>query len=42
METLLNVVGLIEQHESDLPHSADYEQVREVLERANGQIVPLS
>jgi L,D-transpeptidase ErfK/SrfK len=41
METLLNVVGLIEQHESDLPHSADYEQVREVLERANGQIVPL-
>ncbi|MDQ7732464.1 L,D-transpeptidase family protein [Halomonas sp. SpR1] len=42
MDTLLNVVGLIEQHESGSTHSANYEQVREVLERANGQIVPLS
>lgn len=42
MDTLLNVVGLIEQHESGNAHSADYQQVREVLERANGQIVPLS
>lgn len=42
MDTLLNVVGLIEQHESGNAQNADYEQVREVLERANGQIVPLS
>ena len=42
MDTLLNVVGLIEEHEGDNTHSANYEQVREVLERANGQIVPLS
>lgn len=42
MDTLLNVVGLIEQHESGNAHSAGYEQVREVLEQANGQIVPLS
>ncbi|GEN28335.1 hypothetical protein HVA01_19810 [Halovibrio variabilis] len=42
MDTLLNVVGLIEQHESGNAHSADYQQVREVLERANGQIVPRS
>lgn len=42
MDTLLNVVGLMEEHEGDNTHSANYEQVREVLERANGQIVPLS
>ncbi|BBI49397.1 hypothetical protein HORIV_18180 [Vreelandella olivaria] len=42
MDSLLNVVGLIEEHEGDNTHSANYEQVREVLERANGQIVPLS
>ena len=42
MDTLLNVVGLIEQHEGGNAQSANYEQVREVLERANGQIVPLS
>lgn len=42
MDTLLNVVGLIEAHKSSSPQSADYEQVREVLERANGQIVPLT
>ena len=41
MDTLLDVVGLIEHHEGG-PSSADYEQVREVLERANGQIVPLT
>ena len=41
METLLDVVGLIEQHEGGTG-SADYDQVREVLERANGQIVPLT
>lgn len=42
MDTLLNVVGLIERDENGSSQSADYEQVREVLERANGQIVPLS
>ncbi|MBR9903122.1 MAG: L,D-transpeptidase family protein [Gammaproteobacteria bacterium] len=42
MDMLLNVVGLIEQHEGGNSSSVDYEQVREVLEQANGQIVPLS
>lgn len=42
MDMLLNVVGLIEQHEGDNSSGVDYEQVREVLEQANGQIVPLS
>ena len=42
METLLNVVGLIEQHEGSNSPSVDYEQVSEILEQANGQIVPLS
>ncbi|MBT2773207.1 L,D-transpeptidase family protein [Halomonas sp. ISL-60] len=42
MDTLLNVVGLIEQHEGGHSSSVNYEQVREVLEQANGQIVPLS
>lgn len=41
MDTLLNVVGLIEHHEGGNPSSVDYEQVREVLEQANGQIVPI-
>lgn len=41
MDTLLDVVGIIERHEGG-PNSADYQQVREVLERANGQIVPLT
>lgn len=39
METLLNVVSLLEEHKEA---SVDYEQVRNVLEEANGQIVPLS
>ncbi|MDN6322659.1 MAG: L,D-transpeptidase family protein, partial [Halomonas sp.] len=42
MDMLLNVVGLIEQHEGDNSTGVDYEQVREVLEQANGQIVPLT
>ncbi|MEA2118090.1 L,D-transpeptidase family protein [Halovibrio sp. HP20-50] len=42
MDTLLNVISLIEQHENGSAQSANYEQVREVLERANGQIVPLT
>lgn len=42
MQTLLNVVGLIEQYEGGNPRSVDYEQVREVLDQSNGQIVPLS
>ncbi|MGP9766049.1 L,D-transpeptidase family protein [Halomonas sp. AOP13-D3-9] len=42
MDMLLNVVGLVEQHEGGNSSSVDYEQVREVLEQANGQIVPLS
>ncbi len=42
MDTLLNVVGLIEQHNGGNASSVDYEQVREVLEQANGQIVPIS
>ncbi|ASK19507.1 MULTISPECIES: L,D-transpeptidase family protein [Halomonadaceae] len=41
METLLEVVSLIEAHEGD-EHGIDYEQVRNVLEKANGQVVPLS
>ncbi|MCH4809756.1 L,D-transpeptidase family protein [Vreelandella neptunia] len=41
MDTLLNVVGLIEQHNGGNASSVDYEQVREVLEQANGQIVPI-
>ncbi|WP_249976008.1 L,D-transpeptidase family protein [Vreelandella olivaria] len=41
METLLDVVGLIEQHDNDSGRSINYEQVREVLEEATGQIVPL-
>ncbi len=40
METLLNVVSLIEAHEGE--GRANYEQVSRVLEDANGQIVPLS
>ncbi|AVI64302.1 L,D-transpeptidase family protein [Halomonas sp. GFAJ-1] len=42
METLLNVVSLIEEHNGDGAHVINYEQVREILENANGQIVPLS
>lgn len=42
METLLNVVGLIEQHDGGNTASINYEQVSEILERANGQIVPIS
>ena len=42
METLLNVVGLIEKHDGSGASSANYEQVSEILERANGQIVPIS
>lgn len=42
METLLNVVGLIEQHDGGNAPSVNYEQVSEILERANGQIVPIS
>lgn len=41
METLLEVVSLIEAYEGD-EHGIDYEQVRNVLEKANGQVVPLS
>ncbi len=40
MDTLLNVIGLIEEHNGQ--GSANYEQVGRVLEEANGQIVPLS
>lgn len=40
MDTLLNVIGLIEEHNGQ--GSANYEQVSRVLEEANGQIVPLS
>ena len=42
METLLNVVGLIEKHDGGNASSVNYEQVSEILERANGQIVPIS
>lgn len=42
METLLSVVNLIGKHQSEREHSVDYEQVRQILESANGQIVPLS
>ncbi|OJA07098.1 L,D-transpeptidase family protein [Halomonas sp. QHL1] len=42
METLLNVVGLIEQHDGGNASSVNYEQVSEILEQANGQIVPIS
>ncbi|WGI26472.1 L,D-transpeptidase family protein [Halomonas alkaliantarctica] len=42
METLLNVVGLIEQHGDGNAASVNYEQVSEILEQANGQIVPIS
>lgn len=40
METLLNVVSLIEEHKGE--GRANYEQVSRVLEEASGQIVPLS
>ena len=42
METLLNVVGLIEQHDGSGASGVNYEQVSEILEQANGQIVPIS
>lgn len=42
METLLDVVSIIEAHKDEDGHVIDYEQVRDVLENANGQIVPLS
>lgn len=41
METLLEVVSLIEAHEQE-GRSIDYELVSNVLETANGQIVPLN
>lgn len=41
MNTLLNLIGLIESNEDASVRVVDYEQVRETLERANGLVLPL-
>lgn len=41
MNKLLELIGLVEQHEGGSPRVVDYEQVRETLERSDGLVVPL-
>jgi len=41
MNTLLDLIGRIEQREGASTRVVDYEQVRETLERANGLVVPM-